>query len=108
MIDACRLAQFDLIIIETPGIGQGNAAIVPLVDTSLYVMTPEFGAHRSWRRSTCSISPTRRHQQVRPQKGGRRLPRCQQAGAAQPGGVLHTGTRCRCMAPSAARFNDDG
>ncbi|MCP5408477.1 MAG: methylmalonyl-CoA mutase family protein [Chromatiaceae bacterium] len=44
MIDACRLAQFDLIIIETPGIGQGNAAIVPLVDTSLYVMTPEFGA----------------------------------------------------------------
>ena len=44
MIDACRMAQFDLIIIETPGIGQGNAAIVPLVDTSLYVMTPEFGA----------------------------------------------------------------
>ncbi|MCP5445778.1 MAG: methylmalonyl-CoA mutase family protein [Chromatiaceae bacterium] len=44
MIDACRLADFDLIIIETPGIGQGSAAIVPLVDTSLYVMTPEFGA----------------------------------------------------------------
>jgi len=44
MIEACQLAQFDLIIIETPGIGQGNAAIVPLVDASLYVMTPEFGA----------------------------------------------------------------
>ncbi|MCB1850743.1 MAG: methylmalonyl-CoA mutase family protein, partial [Gammaproteobacteria bacterium] len=44
MINACHLAQFDLIIVETPGIGQGNAAIVPLVDLSLYVMTPEFGA----------------------------------------------------------------
>ena len=31
-------------IVETSGIGQGDAAIVPLVDTSLYVMTPEFGA----------------------------------------------------------------
>ena len=31
-------------IVETSGIGQGNAAIVPLVDASLYVMTPEFGA----------------------------------------------------------------
>ena len=29
---------------ETSGIGQGDAAIVPLVDCSLYVMTPEFGA----------------------------------------------------------------
>ncbi len=34
----------DLVIVETPGIGQGDAAIVPLVDCSLYVMTPEFGA----------------------------------------------------------------
>ena len=31
-------------IVETPGIGQGDAAIVPLVDVSLYVMTPEYGA----------------------------------------------------------------
>ena len=43
-IAACKLAGFDLIVIETSGIGQGNAAIVPLVDVSLYVMTPEFGA----------------------------------------------------------------
>jgi len=35
---------FDLVIVETPGIGQGDAAIVPFVDRSLYVMTPEFGA----------------------------------------------------------------
>ena len=31
-------------IVETPGIGQGDAAIVPYADVSLYVMTPEFGA----------------------------------------------------------------
>ncbi|MEW6689470.1 MAG: fused isobutyryl-CoA mutase/GTPase IcmF [Pseudomonadota bacterium] len=43
-IAACRAAGFDLVIAETSGIGQGDAAIVPLVDCSLYVMTPEFGA----------------------------------------------------------------
>jgi isobutyryl-CoA mutase len=44
VIAACKLSGFDLIIIETSGIGQGDAAIVPFVDVSLYVMTPEFGA----------------------------------------------------------------
>jgi methylmalonyl-CoA mutase len=39
-----KLAGFDLVIVETSGIGQGDAAIVPFVDVSLYVMTPEFGA----------------------------------------------------------------
>jgi isobutyryl-CoA mutase len=43
-IAACRAAGFDLVIVETAGIGQGDAAIVPHVDASLYVMTPEFGA----------------------------------------------------------------
>ncbi len=44
VIAACKVAGFDLIIVETSGIGQGDAAIVQYVDTSLYVMTPEFGA----------------------------------------------------------------
>ncbi|RKZ37194.1 MAG: methylmalonyl-CoA mutase, partial [Gammaproteobacteria bacterium] len=44
VVAATRTAGFDLVIVETSGIGQGDAAIVPLVDTSLYVMTPEFGA----------------------------------------------------------------
>src|SRR6188474_2603025 len=43
-IAACRAAGFDLVMVETAGIGQGDAAIVPHVDASLYVMTPEFGA----------------------------------------------------------------
>lgn len=44
VIAACKLAGFDLVIVETSGIGQGDAAIVPFVDVSMYVMTPEFGA----------------------------------------------------------------
>ncbi len=43
-IAACKVAGFDLVVVETSGIGQGDAAIVPLVDVPLYVMTPEFGA----------------------------------------------------------------
>jgi methylmalonyl-CoA mutase len=43
-IAACRAAGFHLVMVETAGIGQGDAAIVPHVDASLYVMTPEFGA----------------------------------------------------------------
>jgi len=44
VIAACKVAGFDLVVVETSGIGQGDAAIVPLVDVPLYVMTPEFGA----------------------------------------------------------------
>ena len=44
VVAACRVAGFDLVVVETSGIGQGDAAIVPHVDCSLYVMTPEFGA----------------------------------------------------------------
>ncbi|MGM9487094.1 fused isobutyryl-CoA mutase/GTPase IcmF [Ideonella sp. YS5] len=44
VIAACRAAGFDLVIVETSGIGQGDAAIVPMVDVPMYVMTPEFGA----------------------------------------------------------------
>ncbi|MBV1914702.1 MAG: methylmalonyl-CoA mutase family protein [Pseudomonadales bacterium] len=44
IINACKVAKFDLVIVETPGIGQGDAGIVPYVNVSLYVMTPEFGA----------------------------------------------------------------
>ncbi|MFZ2989652.1 fused isobutyryl-CoA mutase/GTPase IcmF [Ideonella sp.] len=44
VLAATQAAGFDLIIVETSGIGQGDAAIVPLVDVPMYVMTPEFGA----------------------------------------------------------------
>jgi methylmalonyl-CoA mutase len=44
VLAACKVAGFDLIVVETSGIGQGDAAIVPHVDLPMYVMTPEFGA----------------------------------------------------------------
>jgi len=39
-----RAADFDWIIVETAGIGQGDAAIVPHVDGTVYVMTADFGS----------------------------------------------------------------
>jgi isobutyryl-CoA mutase len=44
VIAACKASGFDLVVVETSGIGQGDAAIVPHVDVPMYVMTPEFGA----------------------------------------------------------------
>ncbi|MFE6509317.1 fused isobutyryl-CoA mutase/GTPase IcmF [Nocardioides sp. NPDC057767] len=41
---AVMKAAVDLVIVETPGIGQGDTGISDFVDVSLYVMTPEFGA----------------------------------------------------------------
>ena len=43
-IDVVKAAGFDLVIVETSGIGQGDAKIVDIADVSLYVMTCEFGA----------------------------------------------------------------
>ncbi|MEZ4393362.1 MAG: cobalamin-dependent protein [Polyangiales bacterium] len=43
-IDVCRAARFDLVIVETSGIGQSDTAVTDLVDLSLYVMTAEYGA----------------------------------------------------------------
>src|SRR3954470_13144762 len=44
VLAAVKAAGCDLVVVETSGIGQGDAAIVPLVDVPVYVMTPEFGA----------------------------------------------------------------
>ena len=41
---AMRAAGYDLVILETAGIGQSDSEVVDLCDLSLYVMTPEFGA----------------------------------------------------------------
>src|SRR5690625_1290425 len=44
VIDVLRTTNFDLIIVETSGIGQGDAEIDEISDISMYVMTAEFGA----------------------------------------------------------------
>ena len=43
-IHVLRAAGFDVIFVETSGIGQGDAAVVDVSDVSLYVMTPDYGA----------------------------------------------------------------
>ena len=102
VIAACKVAGFDLIIVETSGIGQGDAAIVPLVDTSLYVMTPEFGAAsqlekidmldfadfvaiNKFDRKGAQGRAARRAQAIPAQ------PRAVQAGARHDAGVRHDG-----------------
>ncbi|MGD9010440.1 MAG: cobalamin-dependent protein, partial [Desulfobacteraceae bacterium] len=44
VISVGQAAGFDLIVVETAGIGQGDSRIVDMVDLSIYVMTSEFGA----------------------------------------------------------------
>ena len=44
IVGLCKAAGFDLVIVETPGIGQADSSIADVTDLSLYVMTPEFGA----------------------------------------------------------------
>ncbi len=43
-VEVLKAAEFNLIILETSGIGQSDTEIIEHSDTSLYVMTPEFGA----------------------------------------------------------------
>jgi methylmalonyl-CoA mutase len=109
VIAACKVAGFDLIMIETSGIGQGNAAIVPLVDVSLYVMTPEYGAASQLEKidmldfaGLVAINKFDR-------KGGedalrdvrKQVQRNREAFKQSPAGMPVFGT-------IAARFNDDG
>ncbi len=43
-IDICKDSAYDLIILESSGVGQSDASILDYCDVSMYVMTPEYGA----------------------------------------------------------------
>ena len=43
-INICKAAGFDMVILESAGVGQSDASILEFCDVSLYVMTPEYGA----------------------------------------------------------------
>ncbi|MDI6908183.1 fused isobutyryl-CoA mutase/GTPase IcmF [Nocardioides sp.] len=109
VIDVVKAAGFDLVIVETPGIGQGDAAIVPFVDTSMYVMTPEFGAASQLEKidmldfaDIVAINKfERRGAKDALRDVGRQLVRNRQAFGKQPIDMPVFGT-------SAATFNDDG
>ncbi|MCQ4079231.1 methylmalonyl-CoA mutase family protein [Streptomyces sp. RB6PN25] len=109
VIAACEAAGYDLVIVETPGIGQGDAAIVPYVDVSLYVMTPEFGAASQLEKidmldfaDVVAINKfERRGAQDALRDVGRQLVRNRGAFGSRPEEMPVFGT-------SAATFNDDG
>ncbi len=109
VIDIFKAAGFDLVVVETPGIGQGDAAIVPFVDRSVYVMTPEFGAASQLEKidmldfaDLVAINKfERRGAKDAMRDVGRQLVRNREAFGQQPESMPVYGT-------SAATFNDDG
>ncbi|MFG2947152.1 fused isobutyryl-CoA mutase/GTPase IcmF [Streptomyces adustus] len=109
VINACKAAGYDLVIVETPGIGQGDAAIVPYVDVSLYVMTPEFGAASQLEKidmldfaDVVAINKFERRGAADALRDvGRQLVRNREAFGSRPEDMPVFGT-------SAATFNDDG
>jgi methylmalonyl-CoA mutase len=109
VLTVLKAAGFDLVVVETPGIGQGDAAIVPFVDHSLYVMTPEFGAASQLEKidmldfaDTVAINKFERRGGADALRDvGRQLVRNREAFGQQPSDMPVFGT-------SAATFNDDG
>lgn len=109
VITVLKASGFDLVVVETPGIGQGDAAIVPFVDTSLYVMTPEFGAASQLEKidmldfaDVVAINKfERRGARDALRDVARQLVRNREAFGQQPDDMPVFGT-------SAATFNDDG
>ncbi|MTD58965.1 fused isobutyryl-CoA mutase/GTPase IcmF [Amycolatopsis pithecellobii] len=106
---ACKAAGHDLVIVETPGIGQGDAGIIDHVDHSLYVMTPEFGAASQLEKidmldfaDVVAINKfERRGAEDARRDVARQLLRNREAFSASPDDMPVFGT-------SAAKFNDDG
>ena len=109
VIAVLKAAGNDLVIVETPGIGQGDAGILPYVDASLYVMTPEFGAASQLEKidmldfaDVVAINKfERRGAKDALRDVGRQLVRNREAFGKQPEDMPVFGT-------SAAHFNDDG
>ncbi|WTW97012.1 methylmalonyl-CoA mutase family protein [Streptomycetaceae bacterium NBC_01309] len=108
-LDVCKAAGYDLVILETPGIGQGDAAVTQYADTSLYVMTPEFGAASQLEKidmldfaDVVAINKfERRGAEDALRDVSRQLVRNREAFGSRPEDMPVFGT-------SAATFNDDG
>ncbi len=109
VIDLLKAAGHDLVIVETPGIGQGDAAVVPYVDASLYVMTPEYGAASQLEKidmldfaDVVAVNKFERRGAADAQRDvARQLVRNREAFGARPEEMPVFGT-------SAATFDDDG
>ena len=109
VVAVLKASGVDLVVVETPGIGQGDAAIVPFCDTSLYVMTPEYGASSQLEKidmldfaDAVAINKfERRGAEDASRDVARQLVRNREAFGSPPDDMPVYGT-------SAATFNDDG
>ncbi len=109
LIAVAKAAGNDLVIVETPGIGQGDAGILRFVDTSLYVMTPEYGAASQLEKidmldfaDAVAINKFERRGAMDALRAvSRQMVRNREAFSSSPDEMPVFGT-------SAASFNDDG
>ncbi|GAA4407283.1 methylmalonyl-CoA mutase family protein [Fodinibacter luteus] len=109
VLTVLRAAGYDLVVVETPGIGQGDAAITSFADVNLYVMTPEFGAASQLEKidmldfaDVVAINKFERRGAMDALRDvGRQLARNRGAFGRKPEDMPVFGT-------SAATFNDDG
>ena len=109
IVTACKASGFDLVIVETPGVGQGDASITDHCDVSLYVMTPEYGASSQLEKidmldhaDVVAINKfERRGAEDARRDVARTVARNRTGSSAHPDEMPVFGT-------SAARFNDDG
>ncbi|HMJ78003.1 MAG TPA: cobalamin-dependent protein, partial [Iamia sp.] len=109
IVAATKAWGADVVLIETPGIGQGDAAIVDHSDLALYVMTPEFGAASQLEKidmldfaDVVAINKfDRRGGEDALRDVGRQMVRNTEAFGSKPGDMPVYGT-------VASRFNDDG
>jgi methylmalonyl-CoA mutase len=108
-IKVVKAAGFDLVIAETAGIGQGDAAVVDLVDVSMYVMTSDFGAASQLEKIdmldfadlVCINKYDRRGAEDALRDVRKQMQRNQNAWGVRPEDMPVFGT-------IAAKFNDDG
>ncbi|MFV0458630.1 MAG: fused isobutyryl-CoA mutase/GTPase IcmF [Actinomycetales bacterium] len=104
-----RASGVDAVILETPGIGQGDAGVVPFSDVSLYLMTPEYGASSQLEKidmlefaDAVAINKFERRGAADARRDvARQLVRNREAFGTSPDEMPVFGT-------SAATFNDDG
>ena len=112
VLTVLRASGADLVVVETPGIGQGDAGVVPYVDVALYVMTPDFGAASQLEKidmlDFADVVAINKFERRGAGNGldalrdvGRQLVRNREAFGSRPEDMPVFGT-------SAATFNDDG